>query len=514
MRNPILPLVLSGLLVWACAPLPGQPGATGTVPLQLGSPVKKALSLTPATGLRTLALDVADVYKANVSVTGPGMVTPVNATGNPLSLPNGQGAATAQVIVPVGNNRVITAQGLNAAGGALPSWYVVKGVTNVAAGLNAPVAVNWTTTPTAKVVEALISTASPFAATVNTAQVQALVDQITVPVVGGGNTTYTVHPSRVDASVIAAAIHTAGGVVPGAPPVGSTIAAGSITGTISGLTNNQTATVVADDPGSPTVTTNAAGAYTISGVTPLTGITVKATQEFYDDTSTTTTVPVGGSGAANATLSPLNYLPRSLFSSGAIVNQVLRWSRMPIRILVIRPNNAAAVGWVPDHETALDEAFAKWLDQLGDKISYSITRIYDNDPTLAAQQANSDIYVEWLYNLSGSTLGFSIFGGFSYCPLCPSPKSTDLSNHIQLATHTSSSVVLPGYVYREVAAHEFGHSLGSIGDATTSGHSDVETDLLYPAVSLNTPLNLMPSARDYKTLRFIYSLPADITKLP
>lgn len=537
MRHPLALLLSGGIALMACTPLPVQPGVTGTVPVQISSPVKRALipdtavsiptsaaaipdtaaalpgtTHTHADGtLHTHALDVADIYKATVSVNGPGMGASVFASGNPIGVPNGQGTTAAQVIVPVGNNRIIKAEGLNPSGGALPSWYTVKGVTNVVAGLNPPVAVNWTTTPTAAVIEALIMAGSAHADTVNATQVQALVDQITVPAVAGANTTYTVHPSRVNASAIANAIIAAAGAVPGAPPAGSTVAAGTITGTISGLIRNQTATIVADDPASPAATTDAAGNYTINGVTPLAGITVRATNEFYDDVTVTTTVPAGGAGSANAAIAPLHYLPRSLYTGGPAVANVMRWSRMPIRILIVRPTDPA-VGWTADHETAVDESLNQWLDQLGDKISYAITRVSDNDPALATQKTNNDLFIEWVNSIGGTTLGFSHFAGITYCGGC-TPHGTSLSNSIRLATNVQGHA-LSAPVLRSVAAHEFGHSLGSIGDSTNSGHSDVVPDLMYPSVSLQRPLNLLPSARDYKTMRFLYSLPADITRLP
>ncbi|MBC7545151.1 MAG: hypothetical protein H7338_20685 [Candidatus Sericytochromatia bacterium] len=496
-------LLAATLVLAACAPLPLQAGRDGIVPIELGSALKPGLQ----TGFRTQAYDVADVYNANVSVTGPGMASPVNATGNPIAMPNGQGSAVAQVVVPTGNNRVITAAGLNTAGGALASWITVKGVTNVAAGVNPAVSVNWTTTPTARVIEALIAAGSPFAATVNAAQIQTLVNQITVPV--GGGASFTVHPSRVDATVIANAIIAAGGSVPGSPPSGSTISAGTISGTIAGLVLNQTASVVANDPGSAPVTTNTSGAYTISGVTPGAGIAVRATTFFTDDVTTTTTVSPGGNGPASATLAPLHYVTRSLYSNGPIANAVMRWSRMPIQILIVQPSNPAGIGWNTDHKTAFAEALARWTNQLGDLISFNVTTVFDNDGSLAAKKAASDIWVDWVNNFGDGRLGYAQ-AQFSYCGSC-SPMSNDLAVHIQLGITTTAGP-LPDYSYRGVATHELGHALGSLGNASTNGHSDLETDNMYFSTDPYFPINLIPVLRDYKTMRLLYSSPADITR--
>ena len=497
-------LLAAALMVAACTPMPVQPGREGIVPVRLGSPLKPALQA----GFRTQSYDVADVYKANVSVTGPGIGAPVNAAGNPIAMPNGQGTTAVQISVPTGNNRIFTATGLDTAGGALASWITVKGVTNVAAGLNAPVAVNWTTTPTARVIEALITAGSPHAATVNTTQVQALVDQITVPVVGGGGTTYTVHPSRVDASAIAAAIIAASGTVPGAPIPAWTIAAGTISGTIGGMVLNKTATVVADDPGSAPVTTNAAGVYSIPGVTPGAGITVRATTFFSDDITTTTTVGPGGTGTANATVPPLHYVSRSLFGDGgAISNKVLRFTRMPIQVLIVRPTGA--IGWLPDHETAAMEAMARWTSQLGDLISFNVTTTTDTTPGVAAQEAAADIWIDWVNLLSGGRLGYAQ-DAFSYAP-GSTPNSLDLSVHVSLGINSTVGL-LPDYSYRGVAIHEMGHALGSVGDPTTNGHSSDENDIMYFSTDPYFPINLIPRARDFKTLRLIYSTPADITR--
>jgi predicted Zn-dependent protease len=498
------------LAVVACAPIQTPMGPMGTITAQIGGLVKPALQ-SPA--FRTQAFDVSDVYKANVSVNGPGMGAVVNATGNPIAMPNGQGASAVPIVVPTGNNRVITAQGLDNSGTALASWITVKGVSNVSAGVNAAVPVNWTTTPTAKVVEALMTAGSPFAATVDTAALQTLVNQITVPSGAAPNTTYTVHPSRVDATVIANAIIANGGTVPGAPPPGSTIAAGTISGTISGLVLNKTATVVANDPASAAVTSAANGSYTITGVTPGTGITVKATTAFTDDGSTTTTVPVGGAGAANVSLTALHYVSRSLYGDGGgIANKVMRWSRMPIQILIVRPSNPAAIGWTADHETAYMEALNRWTSQLGDLISFNVTTTMDNSGTLAAQEAAADIYVTWLSNFGDTKLGLAS-ASWGYCGGC-SPNAANLAVNVQLATKLQNNDPLPDYLYRGVAIHEMGHALGSLGNPSTNGHSDADTDNMFWQTDAYWPINLIPTARDFKTLRLIYTSPADITRLP
>jgi predicted Zn-dependent protease len=494
------PLASLLLLTVACVPIPGTQGSIGTITAQIGSPVKASWQ---GGIFRTQAFDVDDVYKANVSVTGPGIAAPVNATSNPIAMPNGQGATSVQIIVPTGNNRIITAQGLDAASGALPSWITVKGVTNVGPGINAAVPVNWATTPTARVIEALITAASPHAATVDANAIQTLVNQITVPSGAAPNTTYAVHPSLVNATAIANAIIAGSGTVPGAPQAGFTMAAGSITGTISGLmvvnpTKYFTATVVANDPASSPVTTAPNGSYTITGVTPGTGITVKATSDFTEDGKTTTNVPTGGAGGANIGLTGLHYISNSLYGG----NKVLRFDRTPIEVLIVRPSNPAAIGWTADHETAFIEALNRWSSQLNDVIVFNRQPpTTDADPALAGRKADADIWVEWLHDFGSTTLG-----------LCTTTVQGSLLKEvkIQLATH-SQTALLPNFTYRSVALHEMGHALGSTGSGS-QGHSDLDSDLMYASTDPEFPFNLIPTARDFKNMRLLYTLPADITR--
>jgi hypothetical protein len=185
---------------------------------------------------------------------------------------------------------------------------------------------------------------------------------------------------------------------------------------------------------------------------------------------------------------------------------------MPIQILIIRPSNPAAIGWTADHETAFNEAMTRWTSQLGDIMSFNTTTTMDNSGTLAAQKAASDIYVDWLYNFGDTRLGVAQ-ASWSYCGGC-NPNASDLSVNIRLCTKLQNNESIPDYTYRAVANHELGHALGSLGNPSTSGHSDLETDNMYFQLDAYWPINLIPTARDFKTMRLLYTSSANITRLP
>jgi predicted Zn-dependent protease len=490
-----LQIPLLALSLIACTRLPNQAITVGTITVNFGS-----LAAPRTTGtLQTQAFDVADVVQANVSVSGPSIATPIACPLNPIGTPNGQAGGTMQMSVPAGRNRIVTAQALDRQGQQLAPWLAIKGLVDVNAGSNPPMTVTWSTTPAATVVESLLTAGSPFAATVNASQLQQLVDQITVPTTSGGTTTYAVHPSLVNGAAIAAAIIANAGAVPGAPPPGAVTAPGSISGTVTGLSHNETATVVANDPASAPVTTDAAGHYVLSGVTPLPGVSVTARNRFMDDGSAVTSVTSNQVSALTIAPAPMHYIDKDFGTDGWGRPIAIRWTRMPIQVLIVKPSNPAAIHWQQGHLDAMRNAVSVWEHQLGDIMSFNVTETMDNDPAITAKIAASDIHIVWLDTLWGNNGGLC-WDSYSYCYSC-TPRSLNLHKRIEIGTYGGQ---WDYSVWAQTSVHEFGHGLGS-------GHSDSQTDIMGGTWSLI--LNF-PSPIDLKTIRFLYALPADITKLP
>lgn len=509
------------LLLAACAGIPSRPGAMGTVPVRLMYPSKTSAGAA----FRTTFIDVGNVAKATVSVSGPGIANPI--AGSLATINNGASTSNVQIVVPAGGNRIISARALDPLGHAMPAGYEVKGVANVVAGSNPVTEVSWRTTTTARVVEALLTAGSPYAATVDVTQLQALIDQATQPqpyVTNGPQ--FVSHPSLYDPTVIANAIIANGGAVPAALPPGAFVPPGSISGHVSGLNAGAAAMVQADDPSSEPVTTSANGDFVIANVTPGTGLTVRVRNADAAVASATVNVASGASVTANLSVPADGYLSNVLYNGSGLSNAVVRWTRMPIQVLFVRPSNPASydpsrMDWnAHSHEDEAKYMFLRWSENLNGTLSFAYSNVLDTDSALASKKAAADIVVEWTLDTFGGRLGDTTPSA-SICSGC-APKANDLQMAIRLYCVPAHGYLfletpLPQYSYdqyRAATLHHIGHALGLIGDSTTGGHSPDSSDVMYAREPL--PLvstNLLPTLRDLNTLKQLYAMPADVTRL-
>jgi hypothetical protein len=74
---------------------------------------------------------------------------------------------------------------------------------------------------------------------------------------------------------------------------------------------------------------------------------------------------------------------------------------------------------------------------------------------------------------------------------------------------------IDGVSLSEVIQHELGHGFGLAVEVAGTSNTHPQTnidDLMYPAINFSAPLNLNIGVRDLNTLRFLYDLPANITR--
>jgi predicted Zn-dependent protease len=225
---------------------------------------------------------------------------------------------------------------------------------------------------------------------------------------------------------------------------------------------------------------------------------------------------------ANLAAPSEGYLANALYHGAGLSNAVVRWTRMPIRVLFVRHSNPSLLSWRRgDHEDTAIYAFNRWSESLGGLISYAFSNVLDNDAALASRKAAADIIVEWTADTYGGLLGDTTPSA-SVCSSC-TPRANDLQMHVKLHCIKASSYTylepfnLPhftGTQFRATNIHHVGHALGLIGDPTTMGHSPDPNDVMYGHSPMPmSPTNLLPSLRDINTLKQLYSRPADITRL-
>lgn len=103
-----------------------------------------------------------------------------------------------------------------------------------------------------------------------------------------------------------------------------------------------------------------------------------------------------------------------------------------------------------------------------------------------------DLYIRWRTDFCpGTTIGrtYSTF-----------VSNSTLTTMIELATQFCASGDVIGYdIARQVTAHELTHALAG------TDHSAEPTDLLFPTVTSNAPINLNPSRNDVNTTGFLFN---------
>lgn len=493
-------------------------------------------------------IDPTDVFNANISITGTGISSPItNATSpaNPIRLPNGKKDSVTDIVansVPLGNNRIISVQGLDKSLNSLGTPVIIKGVTNVTANFTSSANISWQTTPTAKVIEKLISLGSAYSSTVNYTSLQTIVDKI-VNNNTPSNLSDDIHPSLVNSDAVATYINSNSGSIPNSATSGEIstyrLTPGTISGNISGITVQVPGVnrllvnyipptkVYCNDPASSVVTiTDTSGNYTITGVTPGTGYTVKVVPDFYT-AETVNNVPSGATNV-NFSVTKHHYLEHSIDPTYGVYH--FKTTR-PINVQLIIPNatRAGTIGYTSDNRAKVIEAFNMWEMLASDVLSFNIlSDIYDDDPSLQQKKTDADIYVEWVGSLAGTTIGWAqCYPDVSNTSVPPPgvtisgyngsvmPSDTNYRASISLAVNLSDGQKIPSISAREVAGHEIGHALGlalmAAGTNNTHPQESV-ADLLYPSTNFSQPTNLNIDIRDLNTLRFLYSIPPNFTR--
>lgn len=515
----------------------------GEVKIKLYNPSK---SISNFGKFRVKYIDSTDVFNGNLSVYGSGIVAPItNAVANPIRLPDGKSNFPIYFnsnSIPVGNNRIIKVNGLDKSLNSLGSHVTIMGVTNVSSSYANEAEVSWRTTPTAKVIERLISLNSQYASTVDYIQIQNIVDKIvnntTINI-----TTDDVHPSLVNSNSIGDYINNNSGTLPvvndSTQASNYRLTPQTITGKINGITYNivaenqvpvkrrPSAKVVCDDPASNiTVVTDIDGNYTINGVTPGSGYNVKALVDYYDENIVTNV----SSGASNINFNPLkqHYIEFSISNSFGVM-RFPTTRNIKMQIIIPTGANATNMGYTQAHKDAIVKAINNWQNFASDKIAFTILPdVLDTDPNLTQKKNESDIYIEWLRNLSGGAIGVtypfpntatstvppgstSFFPNFSTMPYNNSYRAS-----VSLATYDSTNTKINDIGMTSLAAHEIGHALGlAIFDSLNTGNTHPQSnqdDLMYPSLDFFAPKNYNVSNRDLNTLRFLYEIPANITR--
>jgi len=204
----------------------------------------------------TLALSLADLYpadrqlqalsagtQATVTVTGPGLDTPLSVT----TAIDGSSALATLTGIPVGPNRVIELETRDASGAVIPGGRFRTTATLQEGANTAQISPD--TTPRGDVFAKLLADGSELARTLDAGRVQTLVEAIQ-------RTQRVEHVALVDGEAIARALIATGGNFD-ALAAGETAfvqKAARLTVTVTGLPSNLAADVWVDDPVSPVQT--------------------------------------------------------------------------------------------------------------------------------------------------------------------------------------------------------------------------------------------------------------------
>lgn len=324
-------------------------------------------------GFSVQFIEPTDIFFGDGQVIGRGIGPfPADVPGNPFQMPKGSNTvAVSWSAVPIGRNRVVTVTGLDRFSAAIAGHYEVKGVTDVNAGGNL-VTVNFQTTPTARVIERLITDNHPTADTADNAAVQAFVDRLVNNDTGAPAD--DIDYSMIDHDAIALFMEANGGNLPNIiPPMTAperalyTNVAGTITGTITGLqepyllgaapeTVFPPVTIVNNDPASLAIVNAAnvqAGSpvsfnYTINNVTPGNNYTLSVQSPYHATRTAVINIAPGATVNQDFTFvagDKRHFFGAAIASNG---NQVWRYQdAQPIDVLVVTPASGIAnlQGW-------------------------------------------------------------------------------------------------------------------------------------------------------------------------
>jgi hypothetical protein len=240
--------------LWRTCAIPLAAAAWGlsgcTVPQPtVSAPSIEPIQTHPAMGRLLLQIDglwpkrqlqsVGPAQKVKVTITGPGLATPYE---NDVTVgANGQPSAIEQV--PVGAIRIVTLQGLDAAGHLLPGTRLRVAAT-IGAGLTT-LGVSRSTTIVGDIVQALLNTDLT-----NHTQVLSQLDLngLSATVAGYARALIAPDPALLDASAVAYAIYHANGIPPIAADAGFLLKPGTVVLQPHGWPPGASAVAVLDDP--------------------------------------------------------------------------------------------------------------------------------------------------------------------------------------------------------------------------------------------------------------------------
>jgi hypothetical protein len=155
------------------------------------------------------------------------------------------------------------------------------------------------------------------------------------------------------------------------------------------------------------------------------------------------------------------------------------WNHLTLNTLIVTADNAS--WWNPAYLNITLHAVGQWNDAIAAFASNYSDFSYLSNLKIQPSVSNTskpgfDIYVNWTeFALSNMTdvIGLS--------QIIPNYRSTIINSTITLATHTNHGSSLGEGDMRNIALHEFGHSLGL-------GHSNFTGDLMYSTYTLgNSP---------------------------
>lgn len=218
----------------------------------------------------TQALQVGTIAKARVTVTGDLIFDLLSTT---VSASNGK--ATAEIAnIPVGTNRILTVEGLDAAGAEVPGA-ILRAVVTIKQGAN-QASVTWASTLQGTVFDYLHKEdrrlGQALTSRVSADEVQGLISALT--------SSFAVpHPSLVKAGAIASRIRADGGQVPSTSSAFVTTPA-YVELVIRGLPSGKTITTQVTDPASKVFVNVANGRYRIAPITPGSWVLLLGSAEF------------------------------------------------------------------------------------------------------------------------------------------------------------------------------------------------------------------------------------------
>lgn len=260
----------------------------------------------PKGDFSTQALAVNNIAKLQLELTGPGIPTPLYATGADVNgmIDNTGGTFSVSFSnVPYGKARRLSLRAYDGSSTEIPGASIKTAF--AVGGTSTDVELSFRTTPLADILAVITgSQANQYLAeNLDLIALQAFVDNLTGMMGTSPNYSYSTHPSLIDGAAIGADLIANGGTIGALNPatVAYKIGTGSVSYTLSGLINPDVASVVVRDPASGEIGGRSNGTGTITGIRPGTW-KVEATAPGYTASSSPTVVVSTGDTAEAGTI--------------------------------------------------------------------------------------------------------------------------------------------------------------------------------------------------------------------